>query len=29
MSPQAFRDLIEREVKRWDRVAKEANIRAD
>lgn len=29
MSPQAFRDLIEREVKRWDKVAKEANIRAD
>ena len=29
MSPQAFRDLIENEVKRWDKVAKEANIRAD
>ena len=29
MSSQAFRDLIEAEVKRWDKVAKEANIRAD
>jgi tripartite-type tricarboxylate transporter receptor subunit TctC len=29
MSPQAFRDLIDREMKRWDKVAKEANIRAD
>jgi tripartite-type tricarboxylate transporter receptor subunit TctC len=29
MSPQAFRELIEAEVKRWDKVAKEANIRAD
>jgi tripartite-type tricarboxylate transporter receptor subunit TctC len=29
MSPKAFRDLIESEVKRWDKVAKEANIRAD
>jgi len=29
MSPQGFRELIEREVKRWDKVAKEANIRAD
>ncbi len=29
MSPQAFRDLIEAEVKRWDKVAREANIRAD
>ena len=29
MSPQGFRDLIEREVKRWDKVAKDANIRAD
>ena len=29
MSPQGFRDLIENEVKRWDKVAKEANIRAD
>ena len=29
MSPQAFRDLIEAEVKRWDKVAKESNIRAD
>jgi tripartite-type tricarboxylate transporter receptor subunit TctC len=29
MSSQAFRDLIDAEVKRWDKVAKEANIRAD
>jgi tripartite-type tricarboxylate transporter receptor subunit TctC len=29
MSPRAFRDLIESEVKRWDKVAKDANIRAD
>jgi tripartite-type tricarboxylate transporter receptor subunit TctC len=29
MSPNAFRDLIESEVKRWDKIAKEANIRAD
>jgi tripartite-type tricarboxylate transporter receptor subunit TctC len=29
MTPQAFRDLTEQEVKRWERVAKEANIRAD
>lgn len=29
MSPKAFRDLIEAEVKRWDKVAREANIRAD
>lgn len=29
MTPQAFRELIEREVERWDKVAKEANIRAD
>jgi tripartite-type tricarboxylate transporter receptor subunit TctC len=29
MSPQGFRDLIEAEVKRWDKVAREANIRAD
>ena len=29
MSAQAFRDLIETEMKRWDKVAKQANIRAD
>ena len=29
MSSKAFRELIESEVKRWDKVAKEANIRAD
>jgi tripartite-type tricarboxylate transporter receptor subunit TctC len=29
MSPQAFRTLIDTEMKRWDKVAKEANIRAD
>jgi tripartite-type tricarboxylate transporter receptor subunit TctC len=29
MTPKAFRDLIESEVKRWDKVAKDANIRAD
>jgi tripartite-type tricarboxylate transporter receptor subunit TctC len=29
MSPQAFRALIEREVKRWDKVARDANIRTD
>jgi tripartite-type tricarboxylate transporter receptor subunit TctC len=29
MSPQAFRSLTESEVKRWDKIAKEANIRAD
>lgn len=29
MSAKAFRDLIEAEIKRWDKVAKEANIRAD
>jgi tripartite-type tricarboxylate transporter receptor subunit TctC len=29
MSAKAFRDLIEAEVKRWDKVAKDANIRAD
>ena len=29
MSPKAFRDLIEAEVKRWDKVAKDANIRVD
>jgi tripartite-type tricarboxylate transporter receptor subunit TctC len=29
MSARAFRDLIETEMKRWDKVAKEANIRAD
>ena len=29
MSAKAFRELIESEVKRWDKVAKDANIRAD
>jgi tripartite-type tricarboxylate transporter receptor subunit TctC len=29
MSPQDFKTLIETEMKRWDKVAKEANIRAD
>ena len=29
MSPQAFRDLITSEMKRWDKVARDANIRAD
>ena len=29
MSPQDFRALIDAEMKRWDKVAKEANIRAD
>jgi tripartite-type tricarboxylate transporter receptor subunit TctC len=29
MSAQAFRELIETEMKRWDKVAKEANIRAE
>lgn len=29
MSPKEFRDLIDAEAKRWDKVAKEANIRAD
>ena len=29
MSAQAFRELIETEMKRWDKVAKQANIRAD
>jgi tripartite-type tricarboxylate transporter receptor subunit TctC len=29
MSAQAFRDLIESEVRRWEKVAKQANIRAD
>lgn len=29
MTPKGFRDLIETEAKRWDKVAKEANIRAD
>jgi tripartite-type tricarboxylate transporter receptor subunit TctC len=29
MSPEGFRDLIGSEMKRWERVAKQANIRAD
>ena len=29
MTPQAFRELTEREVKRWEKVARESNIRAD
>jgi tripartite-type tricarboxylate transporter receptor subunit TctC len=29
MSPQDFKTLIETEMKRWEKVAKEANIRAD
>ncbi len=29
MSSKAFRELIEAEVKRWDKVAKDANIRVD
>lgn len=29
MTPQGFRELTEREAKRWEKVAKEANIRAD
>jgi tripartite-type tricarboxylate transporter receptor subunit TctC len=29
MSSKAFRELIETEVKRWDKVAKDANIRVD
>jgi hypothetical protein len=29
MSAAGFRELIEAEVRRWDKVAKEANIRAD
>jgi tripartite-type tricarboxylate transporter receptor subunit TctC len=29
MTPQAFRELTEREAKRWDKVAKDGNIRAD
>jgi tripartite-type tricarboxylate transporter receptor subunit TctC len=29
LTPQGFRDLIAREMQRWDKVAKEANIRAD
>jgi ABC-type glutathione transport system ATPase component len=29
MTPQGFRELTEREAKRWDKVAKDGNIRAD
>lgn len=29
MTPQAFQELIQSEVKRWDKVAKESGIRAD
>ena len=29
LSPKAFREMIEAESKRWDKVAKEANIRVE